>query len=487
MNKFYTIIMSLVTGLLLFSSCTNDNNKLVDETTRQEVKVFAHVNLRVSDSSWDAGDKIGIYAFEANKELSDESLYEAKSNIPYVTNAGNGVFTNVDVNIWLPKEGAVDFIAYYPYTEELEDVYTLPINAADQSDLSKIDVLYSNNAKGLTSKNNRATLDFFHKLAKINFQIVSNGYELSEAKLALNSVLVDGSMNLKTGEVTTGSTEGNPEVALTDGINLVDYMGAMILPAQQFAAKTLTLTANGKEYTSALPAFQTKAGYEYLIKINYTVVGGQAELRVETSTIGDWNEGESIDEIVEIEDKPEITIVEVTEVTFSEESVALNIGETYEVKVAINPEDATDKTLIWTSSDATVASVKNGLVTALKEGTTMIKAVSKNGTAQDELSVTVNPDVEAVTEVSLDTNVKLLNVGQTYTFKVIVLPADAADKSITWASSDESIAKVVNGTVTALKVGTATITATSADGRVKDEATVTVSDNVVPVLPGEEL
>ncbi len=80
-----------------------------------------------------------------------------------------------------------------------------------------------------------------------------------------------------------------------------------------------------------------------------------------------------------------------------------------------------------------------------------------------------------ITSVSLDSKKLTLDVGKTHTFTATVLPEDALNKSLTWTSSDTGVATVdVNGKVTAISVGTATITATAADGTGK-YATCTVN------------
>jgi len=80
-----------------------------------------------------------------------------------------------------------------------------------------------------------------------------------------------------------------------------------------------------------------------------------------------------------------------------------------------------------------------------------------------------------VTGVTLDKNNISLVVGNTETLKETVLPGDAKNKAVTWTSSNSTIATVVNGTVTAVKEGTATITVTTTDGGYKATCTVTVT------------
>lgn len=85
----------------------------------------------------------------------------------------------------------------------------------------------------------------------------------------------------------------------------------------------------------------------------------------------------------------------------------------------------------------------------------------------------------AATGVSLDKNTLSLNVGDTERLTATVAPSDADDKTVTWASDDTTIASVTTaGLVTAKKVGTAKISATTTDGGFKAEATVTVAEAI---------
>ena len=92
-----------------------------------------------------------------------------------------------------------------------------------------------------------------------------------------------------------------------------------------------------------------------------------------------------------------------------------------------------------------------------------------------------DPDPIAATSVKLDKATLDLTVGGSDTLTANVLPADAADKNVTWKSSDEAVATVVDGVVTAVGKGTATITVTTEDGGFTATCTVTVTAKPVPI------
>ncbi len=113
--------------------------------------------------------------------------------------------------------------------------------------------------------------------------------------------------------------------------------------------------------------------------------------------------------------------IPVTGVKLSESSLTLDVGDTAELTATISPNNATDKTVSWTSSDPTVAKVENGVVTALKPGSTTITATANDGSGKSATcSVTVNKI--AITGPIAITTTKEPTVGQEFSLYYIVIP-----------------------------------------------------------------
>ena len=170
-------------------------------------------------------------------------------------------------------------------------------------------------------------------------------------------------------------------------------------------------------------------------------------------------------------------VIPVSSISLSQTTLEMVTGETATLTASIEPEDATDKTISWGSSDDEVATVEDGIITAIKEGTATITASA--GEKSATCTVTVNKKVIAVTSVTLDLTTLSLTEGETSTLVATVLPTDATDKTVTWSSSDSSVAAVSDGTVTAIKEGTSTITASA--GEKSASCTVTVNKKVIAV------
>ena len=151
--------------------------------------------------------------------------------------------------------------------------------------------------------------------------------------------------------------------------------------------------------------------------------------------------------------------IPVTSVTLDKVSASLKAGETVTLKATVNPENASDKKITWSTSDASVATVNDGVVAALKVGAATITATVGDKTADCVITVEVTP----VTNVSLDKkNIKLYE-GKTAKITATVTPANATYKDVEWLSDNNAIATVENGLITAISRGKTAIIAKCGD------------------------
>ena len=160
-------------------------------------------------------------------------------------------------------------------------------------------------------------------------------------------------------------------------------------------------------------------------------------------------------------------VVAVTSITLDKTSLSMKVGETETITATVNPDNATDKTVTWGSSDVSVATVADGIVTAKSPGTVTVTA--KSGIYTTDCNVTVTVDIESL---SLDKTNLSLSIGETAQLTATVKPDNATDKNVSWTSSDETVAKVDDGKVTAVKSGKATIIAKCGDKTAECEVTV---------------
>jgi len=169
--------------------------------------------------------------------------------------------------------------------------------------------------------------------------------------------------------------------------------------------------------------------------------------------------------------------VPVSSVSLDQASVEMVVGDVIRLSATVLPSDATDKSVKWSSSNTSVASVDGGNVVALAEGNTTITATAGEKTAT--CSVTVKKKIVHVTSVELNKTKLSLVEGDTETLTATVKPIDATDKTVMWSTSDASIAEVEDGVVIAKQEGKATITATA--GTKSATCKVDVAKMVIPV------
>jgi uncharacterized protein YjdB len=167
-------------------------------------------------------------------------------------------------------------------------------------------------------------------------------------------------------------------------------------------------------------------------------------------------------------------IQSVTGVTLTVHEITVKRGDYFWLYAEVTPTTAERKTITWTSSDTTVATVdENGKVTTLKPGTTTIKATNVETNEYDSCEVTVTNPVTGISFKNGDS--ETLFVGAKVAILPEVEPTDAVDKTVTYLSTDESVATVdSNGIVTALKGGYCEIVVTTKEGQLTATYKVTV-------------
>jgi len=169
--------------------------------------------------------------------------------------------------------------------------------------------------------------------------------------------------------------------------------------------------------------------------------------------------------------------VPVNNVNLNKTEITLNINESEQLIATIFPENATNKQVTWQSSNPSIATVdQNGWIVALQSGTTTITVSSNNGkTAVCEVVVETN--IIQVENITLDENATM-KVGETLQLTATIIPSNATNQNIIWASTNTTIATVENGNVYAISDGNVTITATTEDGNKVASCDILVLESV---------
>lgn len=280
----------MLSSLALVSCTDNDENS---EWTGSEGVVFTtSIQSRVSGNSWNANDEVGIFMTPNGSEIASATAankkYLAQTNGSLVAAPGEGIY--------LPATGKVDFIAYYPYSNALSG-NVMDVNVADQSKPGAIDLLYSNETKGVEAANGKTiALKFVRKMSKITLDMTKD--ETIESfeglKVEMKGIATEGKFDLANG--TVKATDGKNTQAVAMNIGNVEAHTAMataiILPTAAATDQTkmdLTFTLAGKTFTHSiadLSAFE--AGKNVTFKAKLSVNNGKPVVTVGNATIEDW-------------------------------------------------------------------------------------------------------------------------------------------------------------------------------------------------------
>lgn len=174
----------------------------------------------------------------------------------------------------------------------------------------------------------------------------------------------------------------------------------------------------------------------------------------------------------------------VTKITVKTPEIQVTVGKTAQAKATAMPDTASDRKLVWSSSDETIATVNSyGVITGRKAGTCIVTCASNsNPNVTGTVTVTASQPVTKIENANEPEELSLLT-GQSVQTRWNVQPADATNKSLTFKSRHPRVATVdANGVVTAVGRGTATVEATAKDGsRKQGSVRITVIQPVTGV------
>ena len=169
--------------------------------------------------------------------------------------------------------------------------------------------------------------------------------------------------------------------------------------------------------------------------------------------------------------------VHVSGISLNKSEVSLHVDETEILTATITPANATDTSVLWESSNATIATVTGGKITALRVGSATITATANDGGQIASCEVYVTPI--SVESVSLNYTQLSMLYGERKTLTASVTPQNATETGVIWQSSNAAVVAVENGKLTATGYGSAVITATTVDGGKTATCAVEVIDDTI--------
>lgn len=249
---------------------------------------------------------------------------------------------------------------------------------------------------------------------------------------------------------------------------------------------TVTIDAITDESVTSITLYTSTDGSSWNSAGAYTKGAGAQSVNLETPTANMYYKLEcvcasgSANGLVTISriDYYYNSSVSVESVSLNETSKSMYVdGPDFQLEATVAPANATNKNVTWSSSNPAVASVdENGLVHAEAEGGPVtITATTEDGSKTAECTVVVTAGVVSVTGVTIKESTTITR-GETETLVPVIAPANATNTNVTWSTSNADVATVdENGVVTAVAVGSATITVTTEDQGLMDTCAVTVA------------
>ena len=169
---------------------------------------------------------------------------------------------------------------------------------------------------------------------------------------------------------------------------------------------------------------------------------------------------------------------EVSGISLNRSEITMEVSNTFQLEAYNEPSKVSNKNVSWTvSSGSTIVSVSStGLIRALKTGSAKVTATEKEKGYTATCNITVSKKIIPVTSISLSESATTIKQGRATILTATVSPFNASNKTVNWTSSNTNVATVSNGTITGVSAGSATITATTADGGYTSSCVVTVEE-----------
>ena len=477
------------------------NNKIYKGGRYDDVKVTADERVTLKDMT--------IYGdLTIDEDVEDGDVYLDDLDIRghvYIYGGGENTVSFEDCeiggNIYAKKDHGsrpVGLKIDSSTAEDLDGYISIEDNGAILENGGKLDNVYVRTSKEVKVETNVKNL---YVSAKTSDLTITAGTTVDKLSISSSSTITNkGTINeLNTsqnitvngdGTINNTNTTGNGTVT-TDGNQKISVTGVTLnktaLTLTEGASEKLTATVQPTNATNQKVTWSSDKTDIATVDENGLVTAVKEGTANITVTTEDGSKKATC--VVTVTAKEEQ--VAVTGVKLNKSKTTIKVGETETLEATIDPANATNKNITWSSTDGTVATVdETGKVEAKKAGTATIKVTTADGNHVAECTVTVEAATVEVESISLDKEELSLEEGATATLFATVKPENATDKTVTWESSNSEYVSVTpiqdeNGkaTITANEATTeeqpVTITATAGDKTAT--CTVTVKAATVAV------
>ncbi len=446
MDKVVAVTGVLVLAVAILTAGVYAGNRGVDK----QIEAFAPVGEQLETIGVVGQDKLLAVA-DAKKAMLEAARLEAELNQEYEENELSSEVKVIMKMTSVQKDLKIKFVNKKTGKLVGNVPFEVKITDADKKTYNKIDedmdgIIYMTK---ITPGNYSVSMVELSNMEGYSFSTSAEKIKVKEniayEKIDVSDEIKDQSEVDVSKEDTAQKTE--TEATLTDTVEWVE--------------STKTETSSGEKYTEVSKDTIQDPALSASLNFDFSILRVMRQGLLATDSVMPLTENTASGN----------TTVAVTGVALNKTELALDVGESKSLSATVIPENATDKTVAWTSDKPEVASVDaNGTVMAKAPGTANITVKAADKTAS--CSVTVAGITVDVTEVTLNKTSLELEAGKTETLSAAVMPENATNKTVSWSSDNSEVADVdANGTVTAKTAGTAVITA-KANGK---SATCTVT------------
>jgi len=453
-------VIAIANGTTTITVTTNDGNKTASCTVIVSTLIIPVKSVTVTPTTLtlDVGDSSEIIATVAPENATNKNVTWKSNNTSVATVDANGKITAkakgtagiTATTVDGKKTATCSVTVIIPVTGVTINPTTLTLNVGNNSTLTATVAPTSATNKKITwtsSNTSVATVDANGRVtAKIAGTAIITATTVSEGKTATCTVtVVNPVTNITIAPKTLSLSIGNSSV-----------LAATITPTNA-TNKDVTWSSSNTSIATVDQNGKVTAKAKGTATITVASVDGNKRATCKLTVT-----------------------IPVTSVTINPTSLTLNITTSSTLKATTLPATAGIKDVVWTSSDINIATVNSsGLVKAIAKGTAIITATTVDGNKTATCTVTV---IVPVTSVTISSKTLTLDINTSGALTASVLPANANNQNILWTSSNTKVATVdQNGLVTAIAKGTATITATSVDGKKTATCKVTVKIPVTSV------
>lgn len=461
--KYKLKMFSFITAVFFTVCCLNQASVNTIYAASVGPELLITEVMPMSQTTDDAYEYIELYNnTDRNIDLKDYKLPLQNIDIT----ASKNISPKGILVICLNGSTTLDkFNAFYGTSITQDKYITLPFVNEVLSNNSTESIVLAKDDGTVVSRVQYSTSDFQVKKS-ITYKYPETGFDME--RLGQNQNPTPGSVTSdqvpQNGIKVTGVTLNKSFITMS--VNQAAVLYATVAPATAYN-KSITWTSDNSNVVEVSQNGVLKSKAEGVAHITVTTVdGGFAD--VCTVYVGN---------------------VPVTGIKLNTADLSIGIGQPVILTATVTPENATNKSVSWKSSNTNIATVdSNGVVIGKAAGKAAITAATTDANYSAVCNITVygiGNDI-SVTGISLDKTNVSLTVGKVIILLARITPFNATNKQVTWNSSDSSVAVVEHnsGIVTAKGQGTAWITATTADGGYKAYCNVTVTndnDSYIPV------